>query len=369
MVRPGTSCPSRVPLRSMVRWSPSRAGRPTSASSAKLPRKPVDLGVDLLVGDRRARDLDPQALVAGQVQLGPHLDHGVEGQRTGFLAGRDVDLGRGDGVDVVIPQAPGSSSRAGRRGGLRTAPSPCPTGPRGCAGVPCRAKARDADLPGDLAEGGVDGLLELLLIDLDRQLDLVALEGLDHGFHSDPDFIEATESRDVWARGGRFGTPRWVATGRADRRGRPCHAAGGRSGLTRSGRRPVHGAPSRYIHHGASCHPGWPWPGGVPLVHGQVTVLPAEVCRPNRPPGAADPPGRRSKAAIHRAEVAYSGQGYGGYETTLLPGSEPLSGCAGATRRGGLSAEKAPHPASAGPQRGRRARSTSLSHPGSSAVW
>ena len=41
----------------------------------------VDLGVDLLVVEARAGDLDPQAAVAGHLHLGPHLDHGVEGDR------------------------------------------------------------------------------------------------------------------------------------------------------------------------------------------------------------------------------------------------------------------------------------------------
>ena len=144
----------------------------------------------------------------------------------------------------MIPQRLGVVVRQGVAQGFGSPRLLAQPGLEDAPGCLARAKARDADLPGDLAEGGVDGLLELLLIHLDRQLDLVALERLDHRFHSDPDFIEATESRDVWARGGRFGTPRWVATGRADRRGRPCHAGGGRSALTLSGRRPVHGAPS-----------------------------------------------------------------------------------------------------------------------------
>ena len=45
-------------------------------------------------------------------------------------------------------------------------------------------EARDADLLGDLLEGRVDGLLELACVDLDGQLDLVALEGLDGGSSS-----------------------------------------------------------------------------------------------------------------------------------------------------------------------------------------
>src|SRR5437588_12834657 len=46
-----------------------------------------------------------------------------------------------------------------------------------------RPKARDAHLTGDLLEGLIQRPLELLLVDLDGELDLVALEGLDDGFH------------------------------------------------------------------------------------------------------------------------------------------------------------------------------------------
>ena len=45
------------------------------------------------------------------------------------------------------------------------------------------AEAREADLAGDLAERRVDVAVELGLVDLDRQLDLVALEGLDRALH------------------------------------------------------------------------------------------------------------------------------------------------------------------------------------------
>ncbi len=56
----------------------------------------------------------------------------------------------------------------------------------------------DADLAGDLPERGVDRFLELVLVDLDRDLDLVALEGLDSGFHS-PGSIPAHAERPAGA--------------------------------------------------------------------------------------------------------------------------------------------------------------------------
>src|SRR5205085_11240398 len=51
-------------------------------------------------------------------------------------------------------------------------------------GGPAGTEPRDADLAGDLAEGGVESPVELLLVDLDRQLDLVAFAGLDAGLHT-----------------------------------------------------------------------------------------------------------------------------------------------------------------------------------------
>src|SRR5207253_5401264 len=45
-------------------------------------------------------------------------------------------------------------------------------------------KPGNAGLAGDLAEGGVDGLVELALVDLDRDLDLVPLQGLDRRLHA-----------------------------------------------------------------------------------------------------------------------------------------------------------------------------------------
>ncbi len=151
---------------------------------AEVVTQAVDLGVHVLVGDLGVRDRDPEARVARQVQLWADLHHCVEGHRPGFLTGGDVDLGRGDGIDVLVPDGPGVVARqrvAERLLASHVLAQPGLEDPPG--GLP-GTEARDADLPGDLPKGGVQGPLELLLVDLDRELDLVALEGLDDGFHT-----------------------------------------------------------------------------------------------------------------------------------------------------------------------------------------
>ena len=66
------------------------------------------------------------------------------------------------------------------------------------------AEAGEADLAGDLAERDVDVPVELGLVHLDRQLDLVPLEGLDRALHraasvpADAGVGAATWPRPAW---------------------------------------------------------------------------------------------------------------------------------------------------------------------------
>ena len=141
------------------------------------------LCVDLLVGDLGRLDRDPQALVAADRDLGPDLDDGVEDDVALVLAGGDVDLGRGDDVDVVLGD--GLRVVLGQRvlEGL---------GPGRLGAEPGLEELRGA-LPGRnpgmrtsramRLKAASTSLLELGLVDLDRDLDLVALEGLDGGLH------------------------------------------------------------------------------------------------------------------------------------------------------------------------------------------
>ena len=150
---------------------------------AELVAQPVDLGVDLLVGRLGPRDLDPEVLVAADRDDRTHLDDGVERDRTLVLAGGDLDVGRGDHVDVVLAHR----LRVVRR--ERLAQRLFPTDVLAelrlehAAGRLARPEARQAHLAGDAAEGGVEVLFELRLVDLDGDLDPVPLEGLDDGLH------------------------------------------------------------------------------------------------------------------------------------------------------------------------------------------
>src|SRR5437763_3291369 len=126
---------------------------------------------------------DPQALVPGDRHLGTDLDDGLELHRSRLAARRDLDLGRGDGVDVLFLE------RLDVEVGERVPQRLFSRNIRAEAGLEDAAwsfagpEARDPRLAGDLAEGGVDRLVELALLELDGHLDLVALEGLDGGPH------------------------------------------------------------------------------------------------------------------------------------------------------------------------------------------
>ena len=137
----------------------------------------AELGGDgllhLVVGDGDRRQLDPQAGVAGHDDRGAHLDGGVEGDRALLLAGGDVDLGRGDDVDVVlldrVGQVAGDGVLQGLLPGGREADAGLQDPPRRLA----RAEAGEPHLAGDLAERDIDVPVELGLVHLDRSLTLL----------------------------------------------------------------------------------------------------------------------------------------------------------------------------------------------------
>ena len=176
----------------------ARRRRPLNgAQLAVLTAQAIDLIRDVLVDGVGARNRDRQPLVAGNLDLGAHLDDSVELDVARLLASGDVELGLSDGVDVVL--ADRFEIELGDRLLDRLGPSvrrfnPCL---EDLAWDLARTEARNADLLGDGLPSGVDGWLELLRFDGDRDFDLVALNGLDGGLHrarSLPALLEAART-------------------------------------------------------------------------------------------------------------------------------------------------------------------------------
>ena len=151
---------------------------------------PAELGlhrlVDLGVRGRWRGQLDAQAVVAGNGDLGTHLTGGGEADRPVLLACGDLDLGRRDQVDVVLADRLGQVLRDGVTQRLLAGRGHADARLEHAAGRLAGTEARQPDLPGDLAEGRVDVLVELGLVDVHRQLDLVALQGLQRALHRPP---------------------------------------------------------------------------------------------------------------------------------------------------------------------------------------
>ncbi len=137
---------------------------------------PIELGLDLLLGRLRGRHGHHEALVTGDRDLRADLDDGVEGERPLVLARGDVDLGSGDRVEggfldrlgvVVRKGVPDHllPDRFASEAGLEQSPRHLPGPEPGNAHLTLQSSHRV-----------VDSRLQLLLIDLDGELDLVAFE-------------------------------------------------------------------------------------------------------------------------------------------------------------------------------------------------
>ena len=150
---------------------------------AELLAQPVDLRVDLFVARLGPRDLDAKVPVATDGDHRAHLDDGVERHRTFVLARGDLDLRRGDHVDVVLAHRLRvvGGKRLSQR--LFAADVLAELRLEHAARRLARPEAGKAHLPGDPAEGGVEIALELRFVDLDGDLDPVPLEGLDDSLH------------------------------------------------------------------------------------------------------------------------------------------------------------------------------------------
>src|SRR3546814_7250936 len=90
------------------------------------------------------------------------LDDGVEGDVAVFLAARDVDLRGRDDVDVVLDDRRGVVLGQGVLEGLLATHKGPEARFEDLAGRLARPEAGQADLLGDLLEGGGDGLVELV---------------------------------------------------------------------------------------------------------------------------------------------------------------------------------------------------------------
>ena len=127
---------------------------------------------------------DGERLVVVDADRRANLDHGIEGDGAILGTGGDVDLGRGDDIDLMGAHRLGVVVRQGVLQGL--VPSEARATEPGLEHFARRfalAEARNLDLFGDLAEGRIYRLVELLRVDLDGNLDLVPLEGLDAALH------------------------------------------------------------------------------------------------------------------------------------------------------------------------------------------
>ena len=143
----------------------------------------LDHRLDLLVGGIRRRQLDAQAAVAGDGDLGTDLDRRVELDRPFLLAAGDLDLRRGDEVDVVLADRLGEVLRDRVAQRLLARRADADAGLEHPAGRLAVAEARQLHLAGDGLERPVDVAIELVLLDLDVQLDLVPLEGFNRTLH------------------------------------------------------------------------------------------------------------------------------------------------------------------------------------------
>ncbi len=139
----------------------------------------VDLTIDDVVADGRARHLDRQRVVALDADLGAHLDDGVELDVAGVLARGDVDLRRRDGVDVLGLNRLGVV--VGQRVAQRLFAPDLAAEPR-LQEPPrrlARAEAGHLHLVRELAEGRVDGPFEVGRRDRHVEANLVVFENFD----------------------------------------------------------------------------------------------------------------------------------------------------------------------------------------------
>jgi hypothetical protein len=134
--------------------------------------------VDVVVAHGEAGHRHHQPAVAGDGHGGPDLHDCVEGDGTAFLARCDVDLGRGDGVDLGVDDRLCVDVRqqvADRL--LAQDTGPAQAGFEDPAGDLAGAEPRHPHLGSQATDRGVESPVDLLLVNLDGEPDTVALDG------------------------------------------------------------------------------------------------------------------------------------------------------------------------------------------------
>ena len=169
---------------SMMTASSSRAGAvDVGEGGLHLPHA-VDLGVDLLVRTARAGSARPagrrsRAPGPRDAPRPPRRRRPDRPPRRTVMSMSGASMAStsllGEGLGVVLGQGVVQRLLAPDLGAQPALEH--------LAGRLAGPEAGDADLAGDLAEGVVDRLVELVLVDLDGELDLVSLEGRDGGLH------------------------------------------------------------------------------------------------------------------------------------------------------------------------------------------
>ena len=171
-VSPSTDSPSIDPGMSIVAYASSMSGSSESVRSAKRSRSASTCSSIVFVVDRLDRQLDAQLVVTDEVHLRAHLDDGVELDVALVLAGGDLDLRRRDHVDVVLGDR--VDVELGQRVAQRLLARDLGAEARfeQPARRLARTESRDPHLARQLAERGVDRLLELVGRHGDVELDL-----------------------------------------------------------------------------------------------------------------------------------------------------------------------------------------------------
>ncbi len=161
------------------------AGRPVDAGQAGEPlAQPVDLGVDLGVGDLRVVHGDSHAVVVGDGDLGPDVDLGAERQLLVVCQLGDLDLGPAQGQQLVLADGLGVEGRQCLVDGVLEHRGAADALVQDPGGHLAATEARDLHPLADAAVGPVEARLELVEPDLHRQLHAGGVQRLDIALHA-----------------------------------------------------------------------------------------------------------------------------------------------------------------------------------------